>query len=135
MDARKAIREVIEGIPHLFGMTRKVTIGAEGDTETIVYTQAEVADVIASILPDALKAKGHMVIELPGIESVPDQPHRRYVRVPITAQPWSDGEVRISPHSDEVAIRNVPDRLHMQDVPALASALMAAHSTWRSKRR
>ncbi|MDM3950349.1 hypothetical protein [Mycobacteroides abscessus] len=135
MDARKAIREVIEDIPHLFGQTRKATIGAEGDTETIVYTQAQVADVIASILPDALKTKGHMVIELPGIESVPDQPRRRYVRVPITAQPWSEGEVRISPHGDEVAIRNVPDRLHMQDVPALAAALMAAHGTWRPKRR
>ncbi|SHU93956.1 Uncharacterised protein [Mycobacteroides abscessus subsp. abscessus] len=135
MDARKAIHEIIESIPNLFGMTRKVTIGAEGDTETIVYTQAQVADMIASILPDALKAKGHTVIELPGIESVPDQPRRRYVRVPITAQPWSDGEVRISPHGDEVAIRNVPDRLHMQDVPALASALMAAHSTWRRPKR
>ncbi|MDB2211815.1 hypothetical protein [Mycobacteroides abscessus] len=135
MDARKAIREVIESIPHLFGVTRRATIGAEGQTETVVYTQAQVADMIASILPDALKAKGHVVIELPGIESVSDQPRRRYVRVPITAQPWSDGEVRISPHDDEVAIRNVPDRLHMQDVPALASALMAAHSTWRLKRR
>jgi hypothetical protein len=29
----------------------------------------------------------------------------------------------------------VPDRLHMQDVPALAAALMAAHSTWRPTRR
>lgn len=135
MDARRAIREVIESIPNLFGVTRKKTIGAEGESETVVYTQAQVADMIASILPDALKTKGHMVIELPSIESVPDQHRRRYVRVPITAQPWADGEVRISPHGDEVAIRNVPDRLHMQDVPALAAALMAAHSTWHPKRR
>lgn len=136
MDARKAIREVIESIPNLFGTTRKVTIGAEGDAETIVYTQAQVADMIASILPDSLKAKGHTVIgPLPDIESVPDQPRRRYVRVPITSQPWSDGAVRISPHGDEVVIRNVPDRLHMQDVPALAAALVAAHSTWRPTRR
>lgn len=136
MDARKAIREVIESIPNLFGHTRKKTIGAQGETEAIVYTQAQVADLIAAILPESLKTKGHIVIgPLPGIESVPDQPRRRYVRVPITRQPWSDGAVRISPHGDEVVIRNVPDRLHMQDVPALTAALMAAHSTWQPTRR
>lgn len=51
MDARKAIREVIESIPNLFGITRGVTIGAEGQTETVLYTQAQVADIIASIPP------------------------------------------------------------------------------------
>ncbi|MEC4840528.1 hypothetical protein R2360_13675 [Mycobacteroides chelonae] len=133
MDARKAIGEIIESIPNLFGLTRKATIGAEGDTETIVYTQAQVADLIASILPDGLKAKGHTVIALPSIET--DETSRRYVRVPITDQPWADGWVRISPHGDQVAIVNVPPKLHMQDVPALASALMAAHATWRPRRR
>lgn len=135
MDARKAIREIIEALPNLFGVTRKATIGAEGDTQTTVYTQAEVADLIASVLPDSLKTKGHMVIPLPAVESVPDNPGRRYVRVPITAQPWSDGAVRISPHGDQLAIRNVPDRVAMQDVPALASALMAAYCTWHPTRR
>lgn len=133
MDARKAIREVIENIPNLFGQTRKATIGAEGDTETIVYTQAQVAAAIASILPDGLKAKAHMVIGLPAIEA--SQPGRRYVRVPITAQPWAGGEVRIGPDGDQVAIVNVPATLPMQDVPALATALMAAHATWRPRRR
>lgn len=57
MDARKAIREVIE------------SIGAEGQTETIVYTQAQVADIVASILPDALKSRGHVVIALPEVET------------------------------------------------------------------
>ncbi|WP_016892056.1 hypothetical protein [Mycobacteroides abscessus] len=127
MNARKAIREIIESIPDLFSRTRKAIIGAEGDTETIVHTQAQVADLIASILPDSLKAEGYMVIALPGIET--DESSRRYVPVPITAQPWS-GAVCISPHGDEVVIRNVPDRLHMQDVPALAAALMAAYVTW-----
>nr|WP_165646487.1 hypothetical protein [Mycobacteroides abscessus] len=123
-------------MPNLFGTTRKLAIGAEGDTETIVYTQPQVADLIASILPDRLKTKVHKLIgPLPGIESVPDQPRRRYVRAPITSQPWSDGAVRISPHGDEVVIRNVPDRLHMQDVPALAAALMAAYATWRPRCR
>lgn len=129
MDARKAIRQVIEHIPNLFGITRGVTIGAEGQAETIVYTQAQVADIIASILPDALKTKGHMVIALPEVET--DESGRRYVRVPITAQPWSDGAVRLSPHGDQVVIRNVPDKLPMQDVPALATALMAAHAVWQ----
>ncbi|MBF9349279.1 hypothetical protein BKG80_18990 [Mycobacteroides chelonae] len=129
MDARKAIREVIESIPNIFGITRGVTIGPEGQTETIVYTQAQVADIIASILPDALKAKGHLMIELPAIET--DSAGRRYVPVPITARPWSEGEVRISPRGDEVAIANTPPVLRMQDVPALATALMAARTTWR----
>ncbi|SIJ40133.1 Uncharacterised protein [Mycobacteroides abscessus subsp. bolletii] len=129
MDARKAIREVIENIPNLFGMTRGVTIGAEGHTETIVYTQAQVADIIASILPDALKTKGHAMIALPEVET--DSAGRRYVPVPITARPWAEGEVRISPRGDEVAIANTPPVLPMQDVPALAAALMAARTTWR----
>lgn len=133
MDARKAIREIIESIPNLFGTTRKVTIGAEGDTETIVYTQAQVADMIASILPDSLKTKGHAVIALPEIDT--DESGRRYVRVPITDQPWADGRVRISPHGDQLAIRDVPDKLHMQDVPALAGALMAVYCTWHPTRR
>lgn len=131
MDARKAIREVIEAIPNLFGITRGVTIGAEGQTETVLYTQPQVADIIASILPDALKTRGHIVIALPEVETY--ESGRRYVRVPITAQPWSDGTVRLSPHGDAVAIRNLPDKLPMQDVPALASALMAAHAA--SQRR
>lgn len=122
MDARKAIREVIEAIPSLFGTTRTKTIGAEGETETVIYTQAQVADLIASVLPDALKAKGHMVIALPEVESY--ESGRRYVRVPITAQPWSDGTVPISPHGDAVAIRNVPDKLPHA---GRASAGLGAH--------
>lgn len=133
MDARKAIREIIESIPNLFGTTRKATIGAEGDTETIVYTQAQVADMIASILPDSLKTRGHAVIALPEIDT--DDSGRRYVRVPITDQPWADGLVRISPHGDQMAIRDVPDKLPMQDVPALAGALMAAYCAWHPTRR
>lgn len=108
MDARKAIREVIESIPNLFGITRGVTIGAEGQTETVVYTQAQVADIIASILPDALKAKGHLMIALPAIET--DSAGRRYIPVPITAHPWAEGEVRISPRGDEVAIAKYTTR-------------------------
>ncbi len=133
MDARKAIGEIIESIPNLFGLTRKATIGAEGDTETIVYTQAQVADIIASILPDGLKPKGYLVIELLDIQT--DDAGRRYAEVPITARPWAPGEVRISPRGDEVAVANIPPVLPMQDARALASALMTAHTAWRRDKR
>lgn len=127
MNARKAIREAIEHMPNFFGRTRKVSIGAEGATETIVYTQSQIADLIACVLPDNLRAAGYALVELPGIDT--DQPGRRYVRVPITAQPWADGEVRISPNGDRVSIVNVPAGLPMQDAPALAVALLAAHAS------
>ncbi|WP_078324476.1 hypothetical protein [Mycobacteroides salmoniphilum] len=129
MDARKAIGEIIEGIPNLFGLTRKVSIGAEGEIETVVYTQAQVADLIASVLPDGLKPKGYLVIKLPGIQT--DEAGRRYVEVPITARPWAPGEVRISPRGNEVAVANIPPVLPMHDVPTLATALLAAHTAWR----
>lgn len=58
MDARKAIREVIESIPNLFGITRGVSLGAEGQTETIVYTQAQVADIIARYCPTPSRPRG-----------------------------------------------------------------------------
>ncbi len=40
MDARTAICEIIEAMPNFFGHTRKTTIGATGETDTITYTQA-----------------------------------------------------------------------------------------------
>ncbi|AKC38713.1 Uncharacterised protein [Mycolicibacterium phlei] len=127
MDARAAIREIIEAMPNFFGHTRSATIGAQGETETIVYTQPQIADLIAAILPDRLKGNGHLAIQLPAIET--DDAGRRYVRVPITARPWADGEVRISPRGDEVAIANTPPILPIHDTPALATALMAAWAT------
>ncbi|KRQ19775.1 MULTISPECIES: hypothetical protein [Mycobacteroides] len=130
MGARSAIREIIEAMPNFFGHRRNVTIGAQDETEAIVDTQAQIADLIAAILPDRLKDKGHLVIQLPAIET--DDAGRRYVQVPITARPWADGEVRISPRCDEVAIANTPPILPMHDIPALATALMAA---WAARPR
>ncbi|ORV76118.1 hypothetical protein AWC10_23925 [Mycobacteroides immunogenum] len=40
-----------------------------------------------------------------------------------------------SPRGDEVAIANVPSILPMQDAPALASALAAAHTAWQRNKR
>lgn len=130
MDARKAIQQVIEHIPNLLSAT--VVERFTEKSEHVVHTQEHVADLIASVMPANLLAKGYMVIGLPNIETT--DTGRRSIRVPITAQPWSDGEVRISPRGDEVAIVNIPALLPMQDVPALATALMAAHATWRSRR-
>ncbi len=130
MDARNAIQQVIEHIPNLLSAT--VVERFTEKPEHVVHTQEHVADLIASVMPANLLAKGYMVIGLPNIETT--DTGRRSIRVPITAQPWSDGEVRISPRGDEVAIVNIPALLPMQDVPALATALMAAHATWRSRR-
>lgn len=46
------------------------------------------------------------MIALPAVET--DSAGRRYVSVPITGRPWANGEVRISPRGDEVAIANTP---------------------------
>ncbi|SIC55925.1 Uncharacterised protein [Mycobacteroides abscessus subsp. abscessus] len=121
MNVRTAISQIIEHIPNL--LSANVFERFSGTSEHVVHTQAHVADLIASVLPSNLLAEGYLIIELPTIE---DENGRRLVRVPITAQPWADGEVRISRQGDLVAIVNVPAKLPMQDVPALACALMAA---------
>ena len=129
MDARKAIREVIESIPNLFGITRGVTIGAEGQTETVLYTQAQVADIIASILPDALKTKGHLMIALLRSRPTVLAVATFRCRSPRVRGPKAKcGSLRVA---TRVAIANTPSVLPMRDVPALAAALMAAHTTWR----
>lgn len=124
MDVRSAVCAVIEHLPGFFGMTRKLTIGV--GTEEIVYTQAQIADRIAAVFEDNLRAKGFVVLRLPPV--VCDEPGRRYIRVPVTGRPWADGEVRVGPTGDEVAIVDVPARMLVQDVPGFAAALMGAHA-------
>ncbi|SLF39610.1 hypothetical protein [Mycobacteroides abscessus] len=131
MNAQGAISRIIASIPNLLSAT--VTERFTGKSEHVVYSQERVAEAIAAVLPANLKAEGYLLVRLANVET--DDTGRRSVRVPITAQPWADGEVLISPRGDQVAIRNVPDVLPMQDIPALASALMAAYSTWRPPRR
>lgn len=131
MNAQGAISRIIASIPNLLSAT--VTERFTGKSEHVVYSQERVAEAIAAVLPANLKAERYLLVRLANVET--DDTGRRSVRVPITAQPWADGEVLISPRGDQVAIRNVPDVLPMQDIPALASALMAAYSTWRPPRR
>lgn len=111
-------------MPGFFGTTRKRTIGVGVDE--IAYTQAQIADRIAAVFEDNLRAKGFVVLGLPPV--VCEEPGRRYVRVPVTGRPWADGEVRVGPRGDEVAIVDVPARMLVQDVPGFAAALMSAHA-------
>lgn len=126
MDAKRAIREVIEEIPHFFGLTVRKTIGAEGETETRAYTQAEIAAHVASTLVDKLSAKGCLVVELPTVDI--DEYGSRTVRVPITGQGWAYGEVRIDERHDRLAIVDIPSRLPIDSAPLVAAALLATHA-------
>lgn len=130
MDAKRAIREVIEEIPHLFGLTVRKTIGAEGETETRTYTQAQIAAHVASTLVDKLGAKGCLVVELPTVDT--DEYGSRTVRVPITGQGWAYGEVRIDERHDRLAIVDIPSRLPIDSAPLVAAALLATHAAARA---
>ncbi|SIL60373.1 Uncharacterised protein [Mycobacteroides abscessus subsp. abscessus] len=130
MDAKRAIREVIEEIPHFFGLTVRKTIGAEGETETRTYTQAQIAAHVASTLVDKLSTKGCLVVELPTVDT--DEYGSRTVRVPITGQGWAYGEVRIDERHDRLAIVDIPSRLPIDSAPLVAAALLATHAASRA---
>lgn len=127
MDVRAAVREVIASVPGFFGTTRKHTIGVGVDE--IVYSQDEIAQRVAAVLPDGLAARGVALVGLPPVEC--EEPGRRWVRVPVTGQPWADGEVRIGARGDRVAFVNIPAGLLVQDVPGFAAALLAVHAAAR----
>lgn len=132
MDASQAIREVIEGIPNFFGLTRKATIGAGHETETRVYSQEDIASHVASTLMAKLSTKGCAVVELPNVEL--DEYGSRTVRVPITGQGWAYGEVRLDERHDRLVVVDIPSRLAIDDAPALAAAVLAAHAEARQYR-
>ncbi|ANN98186.1 hypothetical protein [Mycobacteroides abscessus] len=127
MNVRTAIAQAIERIPNL--LDAAVTERFTGRREHVTHSKEHVADLISAVLPGSLKSDGYLIVKLPAIDV--DDAGRRSIRVPITAQPWSDGEVRIGPRGDEVAIVNVPARMPVQDAPALAVALLAAHALRR----
>lgn len=130
MSVRLAIRQAIECIPNL--LTSRAVDRFTRKAEHVTHSASQVADLIASVLPDGLKSQGFLIVKLPGLDI--DEHGRQSIRVPVTAQPWSDGEVRISSRGDQVAIVNVPAGLPMQDVPALAAALMAAYVSTQERR-
>ncbi|WP_016894236.1 hypothetical protein [Mycobacteroides abscessus] len=115
MSVERAISQVIERIPELYSPA----------------TRKHMAQIVASVLPAQLmdQDNGYIVLGLPAVQT--DEFGTRTARVPLTHQPWADGEVRINQQGTGIVIAHVPPRLPMQDVPALASALMAvwaAHS-------
>ncbi|MBA0047720.1 hypothetical protein [Mycobacteroides sp. LB1] len=124
MEANKAIREIIEEMPHFFGLTRKQTIGAEGETEAAVYTQEDIAGHVSSTLMAKINTKGCSVLELPNVEN--DEYGSRTVRIPITGQGWAYGEVRIDDRRGRLVIVDIPSRLPIDDAPLVAAALLAA---------
>ncbi|RIS87461.1 hypothetical protein [Mycobacteroides abscessus] len=130
MDAKRAIHEVIDEMPHFFGLTVRKTIGAEGETETRTYTQVEIAAHVASTLVDKLSAKGCLVVELPTVDT--DEYGSRTVRAPITGQGWAYGEVRIDDRHDRLAIVDIPSRLPIDSAPLVAAALLATHAAVRA---
>lgn len=124
MNVRTAISQAIERIPNL--LTSTVIERFTCEAEHVTHSQEHVADLISAVLPGSLKADGYLIVKLPNVDT--DETGRRTICVSVTAQPWVDGEVRIGPRGDEIAIVNVPARLPIQDAPALANALLAAHA-------
>lgn len=132
MHASDAIRELIEQMPNFFRLTYKLTVGRGDETETREFTQEDIAGHVASTLMSKLGTKGCLVVELSVVEV--DEYGSRTARVPIAGQAWAYGEVRIDEGRDQLVIVDVPCRLAVDDAPALASALLAAHAAARPYR-
>lgn len=132
MDAEKAIREIIEEMPNFFRLTYRETVGSGREYETRVYTQEDIAGHVASTLLDKLPTKGALVVELPPVET--DEYGSQTVRVPTTGQAWAYGEVRIGDQGDRLHIVDIPSRLPIDDAPAFAAAVLAAHNAARPRR-
>ncbi|WP_286150724.1 hypothetical protein [Mycobacterium sp. D16R24] len=117
------VGDLVGSIPNLLGtvVIEKFTL----HERPVIFTPAEVAARIAAVLPDALRQRGYAIVELPRVE--PDGFGGRCVRVPLVAQPWADGEIRIDMTAHTVAIVGIPSRLLIADVPVVATALLSAH--------
>lgn len=122
---RDALRRVIAAIPDLLWHRATRNFIRDADTHDQVRTQEEVADRIASILPALLATEGYVLVELPNIE--PDGYGSWSVRVPLSEQPWADGEV-IRTGQCSITLCGLPRPLPLRDVPALAAALLAMHT-------
>lgn len=132
MDPTKAIRQLIEEMPNFFRLTHMLTIGRGDETETREFTQEEIAGHVASTLTEKLGVKGCALVDLPTIET--DEYGSRTVRVPLTGQGWAYGEVRLTDRRDQVVIVDIPTRMPVDDAPAVAAALLAAHAEARPYR-
>lgn len=120
---QRTLSELVSAIPDLLGevILEKFT----HQPRPVVFTAAEVGARVAAVLPDALRQRGYAIVELPQAE--PDGFGGRCVRVPLVAQPWAEGEIRIDMASRTVDIVGIPSRLLIADVPVVATALLSAH--------
>ncbi len=128
MTTRQILAQVIAAIPNLLHQTTSPSFIRDPDTHVHVRTPEEVADKIASILPALLAAEGCVLVELPNIE--PDGYGSWSVRVPLSEQPWADGEVFIN-RAGRITLAGIPTRLPLADVPAVGAALLAMHTAAR----
>ncbi|RIS72043.1 hypothetical protein D2E70_03635 [Mycobacteroides abscessus] len=131
MDPFTAICEVITAIPEFFREKRLVRneVVQGWSDETAVLSQAEIAAKVARALLHHLGEKGYQVVWLPPVRV--DEFGTRTVQVPLSFQPWADGEVRLNESGAGVTIAHVPSRLPTIDAPVLGAALLAAHAAAR----
>lgn len=78
------------------------------------------------MLPDLLAAEQILLVELPSVAA--DNYSGWAVRVPLSEQPWADGEVCLD-RAGRVALAGIPRPLRVADVPAVAAALLAVHKS------
>jgi hypothetical protein len=123
------LARVIAGIPHLLSRTHDPSFIRDPEAFVEVRTPEEVAGRIASVLPDLLAAEGILLVEIPNVG--PDGYGGWAVRVPLSEQPWADGEVCLD-KAGRIALAGIPRPLRGADVPAVAAALLAVH-TCRAK--
>ena len=96
-DARRAtgdaIERVIAQMRNLLVMTRIPKYSATPVTE--VQSQDQVASRIAGALPELLRERGFLLVQLPTVR--PDDFGCPSVRVFLSDRPWADGEVYARP--------------------------------------
>lgn len=119
------LARLIAGIPNLLTCTHEPSFIRDPDARVEVRTPEEVARRIASVLPDLLAAEQILLVELPGVAA--DDYNGWAVRVPLSEQPWADGEVCLD-RAGRVALAGIPRPLRVADVPAVAAALLAVHA-------
>lgn len=120
------VGDLVGSIPNLLGavVIEKFTL----HERPVIFTPGEVAARIAAVLPESLRQRGYLIVELPAAE--PDGYGGYSIRVPLVAQPWADGEIRIDVRNRGVSVVGVPARLLLEDAPTVAAALLGAHAQY-----
>lgn len=124
---RAAVCQSINAIPNLLAAVQveKFTL----HRQLVTYTQLEVAERIAAVLPQLLKARDCTLLPLPAVE--PDGYGGRSIRIPLTDQPWADAEILTDPDAQILRLVGLPTRLPIQDAAVVAAALLAAEAAVR----